>query len=260
MTQTVTSADGTAIAYEVLGEGPAVVLVPAAMNLRGSMTELAQALAPEGFTVVTYDRRARGESDDAAPLASWDLQREVEDIGALLGLVGGRAALFGSSSGCAVCLCAAASGADVSHLALWELPLPLGPADNGAAIGRLRELVEGGDRAGALEFYMRDMPPQWLEGAKNSPYWEPMQAMAPSLGYDQAALDWIQSEPLSDLLGKVTAPTLVMRGEEGLPIFAAAAEALQAAMPHVESTTVAGANHQWQTEAMVARLTSFFRS
>jgi len=264
MSQTVTSADGTPIAYELEGDvssgQPAVILVPAAMNLRGSMTDLGHALSVQGLTALTYDRRARGDSGDAAPLAAWDRQREIEDLAALLEVAGGHAALFGASSGCAVCLSAAASGLDVTHLALWEIPLSPGPSDGGAATGRLRALVAADDRAGALEFYMRDMPPEWLAGAKSSPFWEPMQAMAPSLGYDQAVLDWIRSAPLSQLLGDLRVPTMVLMGEETLPLFAAAAEALEAVLPHASSGTVAGAHHSWETDAMAGRLASFLRA
>jgi pimeloyl-ACP methyl ester carboxylesterase len=257
MTNTVTSRDGTSIAYDLEGDGPPVILVTAAMNVRGAGAELAGSLAREGFTAVNYDRRARGGSDDAAPLAEWDPRREVEDLEALLGVVGGPAALFGWSSGASLCLYAAAAGLDVTHLALFEIPLKLKPDDGAEQERRLRELVLAGDHAGAVEYYMRDMPREWLEGAKSSPYWEVMTAMAPSLGYDLAVVNWSESAPPAQLLADVGQPTLVMAGEQPLPLFTEAAQALEAAMPDARAATVKGRNHGWDNDAMTATLSEF---
>ena len=259
MSSTVTSRDGTSIAYDLWGEGPAVLLVTAALNLRGSAAELAASLAGRGFTTLTYDRRARGDSDDAAPLAEWDPRREVEDLEAVLGVVGGQASLFGWSSGASLCVYAAAAGLDVTRLALFEIPLTAGPVQDGGESRALRELILAGDRAGAVELYMKDMPPEWLEGAKNSPYWGAMTAMAPSLGYDLAAVNWTQSARPAELFGAIRQPTLVLAGEDPLPLFTNAAEALVAAMPTARAETVKGRNHGWDNEAMTAALAEFLR-
>lgn len=257
MTSIATSRDGTSIAYDLQGDGPAVILVTAALNLRGAGAELAASLAAEGYTTANYDRRARGESDDVAPLAEWDPRREVEDLEAMLGVVGGRAALFGWSSGASLCLYAAAAGLDVTRLALFEIPLPLEPGDDGAQARRLRERVVAGDHGGAVEFYMRDMPREWLEGAKSSPYWDAMTAIAPSLGYDLAVVNWTQSAPPTQLFAGIEQPTLVMSGQQPLPLFTAAADALVAAMPDARAQTVKGTNHGWDNEAMTATLVEF---
>jgi pimeloyl-ACP methyl ester carboxylesterase len=259
MPHTVSSADGTSIEYDIAGDGPAIVLVAAALNLRGSNDDLAASLATAGYTVLNYDRRGRGGSTDAAPLAEYDLDRELEDLSAVLDEIGGRAALFGSSSGAAVCLYAAAQGLPVSSLSLWEIPLSTEPTNVGADMKQLRALIVAGDAEGALEFYMRDMPPEWLAGAKTSPYWEGMKSMAASLGYDLAALEWAQSAPLPQLLGSVQVPTQVLTGQETLPLFPAAAEALANAMPNARSATIAGAHHGWDTQALVAQLSGFVR-
>jgi pimeloyl-ACP methyl ester carboxylesterase len=257
MTSTVTSRDGTSIAYDVQGDGPAVLLVTAALNVRGSAFELAASLANRGFTTIAYDRRARGDSDDAAPLADWDPQREVEDLQALLSVVGGHASLFGWSSGASLCLYAAAAGLDVTRLACFEIPLTAGPVDDGGESQSLRELILADDRAGAVELYMKDMPPEWLDGAKHSAYWRPMTAMAPSLGYDLAAVNWTQSAAPAELFGAIHQPTLVLVGEGPLPLFTEAAETLVAAMPAARLQSVKGTNHGWDTEAMTTALAQF---
>ena len=136
MTEFVTSADGTVIAFDRTGEGPPMILVGGATQFRAfdvTTIELAHQLAARGFTAVNYDRRGRGESTDTPPFA---IEREIEDIDALVAEVGGSAALYGSSSGAALCLWAAATGVAVTKLVLWEPPLSLpGEGDDGE-IGR----------------------------------------------------------------------------------------------------------------------------
>jgi pimeloyl-ACP methyl ester carboxylesterase len=119
---TVASPDGTTIAYDQSGEGPPVILVGAAFNDRQTTAPLAAALAPH-FTAVSYDRRGRGDSTDTAPYA---IEREVEDLGSLIGALGGSANAFGHSSGAALALEAAASGLAISGLAAFEPPEMLG--------------------------------------------------------------------------------------------------------------------------------------
>src|SRR5919205_1078129 len=119
---TVTSRDGTRIAFDQSGKGPALILVVGAFNDRATGASLAQSLEPH-FTVFNYDRRGRGESGDTAPYA---LEREIEDIDAVIGAAGGSAYLYGSSSGAALALKAAASGLPIRKLALWEPPFIVG--------------------------------------------------------------------------------------------------------------------------------------
>ena len=121
----VESQDGTTIAFDRSGEGPPVVLVCGGSVDRTSLAGLATLLDPD-FTVCNYDRRGRGLSGDTPPYA---VRREVEDISAVIAAAGGSAFLFGSSSGAALALEAAASGLPVTKLALWEPPFILDPAD-----------------------------------------------------------------------------------------------------------------------------------
>jgi pimeloyl-ACP methyl ester carboxylesterase len=114
-----------------------------------------------------------------------------------------------------------------------------------------------GDHGGAVERYMKDMPREWLEGAKASPYWAAMTAMAPSLGYDLAVVNWSQSAPPEQLFGGIRQPTLVMSGEDPLPLFTEAAATLEQAMPDAEERTVKGTNHRWDDAAMTDVLVEF---
>ncbi|HEX6756361.1 MAG TPA: alpha/beta fold hydrolase [Mycobacteriales bacterium] len=114
--ETVTSADGTTIAYDRLGEGPAVVLVSGGSVDRQSNAPLAELLAPD-FTVFNYDRRGRGPSGDAETYA---VEREFEDLAAAVAAAGGTAGVYGASSGAVLALRAAAAGVPMAGLALWS--------------------------------------------------------------------------------------------------------------------------------------------
>jgi len=258
MTKFVTSADGTRIAYDREGTGPPIILVAPAIQFRAfdpTTVELARQLAAAGFDVVNYDRRGRGESTDTLPFS---VDREVEDIAALIELVGGSAALFGSSSGGAVCLLAAASGLGVSKVVLWEVPLSLeGEGDGGEWLIGLQQRVAQGDRAAAVEFYMRDMPPEWLAAAKASPAWPVMKDIAPTLVYDAAALDRAQRRPWAQLLAPVSVPVQVIIGEQTLALFPPVADALVQALPRATQRRIAAADHGWDPAVMAAAIGEF---
>ena len=115
---TVTSSDGTTIAYDRSGEGPPLVLIGGALSDRAAAGSLAEALAPR-LTAIAYDRRGRGDSGDTAPYA---VEREIEDLEAIVAEAGGSAFVFGHSSGAALALEAAARGLPVTKLALYEPP------------------------------------------------------------------------------------------------------------------------------------------
>lgn len=252
MTQYVTSADGTRIAYDQVGQGPALIMVAAATQFRAfdpATVALSAALAERGLTVINYDRRGRGES----PATSFGLRRELEDIHALIEISGGVAALFGSSSGGSIALAAAASPLRISQLALWEVPL--GQTGAAETLAGLRELISAGDLDATQEYYMKDMPPAWLKAAKNSPIWPIMTAMSPSLEGDAESLAWAQSAPPSELYSGITQPTLVLVGERTLPIMTAAAHILATHLPDATVRTIAGADHAWDQATIVEELT-----
>jgi pimeloyl-ACP methyl ester carboxylesterase len=258
VTEYATSADGTRIAFDRYGSGPAVIFVPAAMQFRAfapQTGDLASALAAEGFTVVVYDRRGRGESVSPGPFT---LAGELADLRALIDAIGGRAALVGNSSGGAIALAAAAAGLPVTAVALWEVPLDPELGSEGAQfLAGLRERVEAGDQVGTIEFYMQDMPPEWLEGARRSPAWRVMTAISATLIPDAEALAWTQTAPYADLFGPIAVPVLAMYGTEALPLFPPAANAIAAAVPDGRVATVAGREHSWDRAEMTRALADF---
>ncbi|MEV7231119.1 MULTISPECIES: alpha/beta fold hydrolase [Polymorphospora] len=258
MTEFVTSADGTRIAFDVEGDGPPVILIGGAMQFRAfdpDTVQLAHRLAARGFTVVNYDRRGRGESGAGSVGA---LESEIDDLAALVGRVGGRAALYGSSSGAVIALWAAQAGVGATRLALWEAPLALeGQGDGGETLRGLRERIAAGDHEGAVEFFMRDMPPEWLAGSKAGPAWPVMVGIAPSLVADAAALTRAQEAPWARQWSAVDVPVLAIVGERTLPLFPPAAAALVAALPRARRVTVPGTDHGWQLDAMTDTLAGF---
>jgi pimeloyl-ACP methyl ester carboxylesterase len=261
MTEFVTSSDDTRIAYDRLGSGPSVILVGGAMQFRAfdpQTGQLAARLAERGFTVVNYDRRGRGESAGRGPYL---LDSEIADLRTLIAELGSPAALFGSSSGGAICLAAAAAGLPVSKLALWEVPL--GPelgTDGAEFLAGLQERIASGDEEATIAFYMRDMPPEWVEAARQGPAWPIMKAVSPSLAPDAEALAWTQSRPRAELWSSVQIPVLVLVGEETLPFFPAAAESIVTSVSDGRSARVPATNHSWELGPMVDVLAEFFAS
>jgi pimeloyl-ACP methyl ester carboxylesterase len=258
VTEYATSSDGTRIAFDRYGSGPAVIFVPAAIQFRAlspQTGDLAKSVADNGFTVVEYDRRGRGESASPGP---YTLAAELADLRALIDAVGGQAALVGNSSGGAIALAAAAGGLPVTAVALWEVPLgPEVGSDGAEFLAGLRERVDAGDEVGTIEFYMRDMPPEWLERAKRGPIWPVMTAISATLLPDAEALAWTQSAAHQDLFSSIDVPVLAMHGTQALPLFPAAAKAVVAAVPHGRVATVGGREHSWDRSEMAQALADF---
>ena len=258
MTEFTTSKDGNRIAYDRKGSGPAVILVAGAMQFRAfdpTTTAMAGLLAERGFTVIDFDRRGRGESQAPAPIT---LAQTIEDIAALIEVAGGEAALFGSSSGSAIALAAATAGLPITRLVLWEAPLnEEGGSDGAEFLDGLRQRIRAGEGDGTIEYFMKDMPPEWLQGAKSSPGWPTMVGMGPSLEPDSESLAWTQSAPRADLWKHVTQPTLVLVGEQTLPIMHPAADSIVAALPDARKRVIEAANHSWEPQAMAAEIASF---
>lgn len=182
----VTSKDGTSIAYERVGNGPAVILVDAAATFRGfgPMVPLADALAPD-LTVFRYDRRGRGDSTDTLPYA---VDREIEDLQALIEVAGGSAFGYGFSSGAVLALRAVASGLAIPRLALLEPPVATGdePEPEQDLGAELTTLVEAGRRRDALELFYTSIgvPADMTAGMQQDPAWPKLEALAHTLVYD----------------------------------------------------------------------------
>ncbi|TCM38630.1 alpha/beta fold hydrolase [Kribbella sp. VKM Ac-2568] len=210
--ENVISADGTSIAYDRLGDGPAVVLVCGGSVDRMSNAPLAALLAQD-YTVYNYDRRGRGDSGDAEV---YEVEREFEDLDAIFAVAGGSAHLYGTSSGAALALLATAAGRPVNRLALWEPPYILEgtrerpPADTASIY---REFVAAGRRDKAAEYFMAEvvgLPAEFVEMAKASPWWPAQEAIAHTLAYDATVMgDY--SVPV-EAIAAVIQPTQVLTG------------------------------------------------
>jgi hypothetical protein len=258
---TITSADGTTIGYEHAGRGPALVLVDGAMCYRGAgpMRPLA-ALLRETFTVYTYDRRGRGESSDTMPYA---VAREVEDLRAVITQAGGEAHVYGISSGAALALAAAAAGAGINRLALYEPPF-MAEVEDGARIKayteRLHELL-GAQRWGdAVALFMSHVgvPDQAVAGMRAQPFWATLEAIAPTLAYDDLVL--ADGHVPRHLTSAIAVPTLVLAGGSSPDGLQQAAKATADALPTGELRTLDGQTHDVAPDALAPLLVEFFGS
>ncbi len=240
--QTITSNDGTRLAAEVTGSGPAIVLVCGGSVDRGSNAGLAAVLATD-FTVWNFDRRGRGDSGDTAPYA---VEREIEDIEAVIAAAGGHAHLYGTSSGAGLALEAAAAGAAVDKLVLWEPPYNVDPAGRPPAdsVEQLDRMVAEGRRDDAATFFMVDMvglPAEFAAFARTQPWWAGQLAIAHTLAYDTRVMgDY--SVP-TEKAAKVTVPTLILTGGSSFALFRPTAEALVAALPDGRTAILDGQEH-----------------
>jgi len=258
--RTVRSRDGTTIAYDQLGEGQPLILVDGAFCSRtfGPMPKLAPLLA-QHFTVFTYDRRARGDSGDTAPYA---VEREIEDIDALIAAAGGSAFVYAISSGAALALTAASSGLKIEKLAVYEPPFMVGetghrpPADHQA---RLTQLIAAGRRGDAVTFYMKGiigMPSLLVAAFRLLPMWSKLKAVVPSLPYDAAVMGDF-SLP-TKRAASVTIPTLVISGEKSFPALRQAAARLAEVIPGAQSRTLARQTHNVSAKVLAPVLVEFF--
>ena len=250
--QTLTSADGTPIAYVHAGTGPAVVFATGAFNDHTTCADLA-ALLEGDHTVVTYDRRARGRSGDTAPYA---IEREIEDLAAVIDVAGGSAAVFGYSSGGNLALAAAAAGVPVTHLALYEVPFALGtlPARPADLPGRLTELIADGRPGDAVALFQTEgvgIPAAMVEQFRSSPGWASLVAIAQSTVYD-ATITSVLGVPTPAMCA-VDVPTVVITGAQTWPGLPESAAALAALLPHARHVVVpGGADHGIPPDATAA--------
>ncbi|GAA2593695.1 MULTISPECIES: alpha/beta fold hydrolase [Streptomyces] len=250
------SRDGTRVAYERTGRGPAVVLVSGAMSTGATMAPLAAELS-DRFDVTVYDRRGRGESGDTAPYA---VEREIEDLAALIEVVGGEAALYGMSSGGALVLRAAASGLPVRRVAVYEVPYAMEDAAAPAAAEyteRLAEALGQGRRGDAVELFLRrtGLGEEMIRGARQSPMWAGMESVAPSLAYDDAVMG--DGRVPASTIASVTAPLLVLAGGASDGWWHEAARAVADAAPDGTYSTVDGQTHRVEPGVLAPVLAEF---
>jgi pimeloyl-ACP methyl ester carboxylesterase len=256
---TVTSKDGTRIAYDKVGNGPVVILVLGALNSRRSGARLAKLLASR-FTVIGYDRRGRGDSTDTAPYSP---QREVEDVAALIDAVGGPVYLYGHSSGAAIALQAAFMlRKQVRKLTIYEAPYALDAPARKAAQDydrKLEKLLASKSDGDAVALFIKavGVSDKQIQAIKKMPTWRGLVSMAPTLAYESAVLGKGHSLPTALLAGN-TAPTLVMHGGAGAPSMRDAAKALSQAIPNAQLRTLAGQTHGVRPKVLAPVLAEFF--
>ncbi len=262
MSASVRSADGTIIAFDRSGAGPALVLVGGALSDRQAAVGLAALLAPT-FTVFAYDRRGRGDSGDTPPYA---VEREIEDLAALIEGAGGSAFLFGHSSGAALALEAVAGGLPVPRLALYEPPFivdssrPPVPDDY---VRHLQELVAADRRGDAVAYFMIEgvgVPPEMVEQMRQAPMWPGLEALAHTIAYDGMVMgDQMAGRPLPPSWASASrVPTLLMDGGNSPAWARNAVEALAAILPRAERRTLEGQDHGAAPEVLAPVLEAFF--
>lgn len=254
----VRSQDGTAIAFDRVGEGPPIILVLGAFNDRATGAPLAAALQ-DRFSVVTYDRRGRGDSGDIPPYA---VEREVEDLEAIIDEVGGSAAVFGYSSGAVLSLMAAARRLAITRLALYDLPL----SAEGARIERpedlatrLAGLVEADRRGDAVALFQTQgvgLPADVVDQVRQAPFWPALEAMAHTLIYETEIVG-DGSLPV-DLAASVAVPTLAIAGGESFPFMRETPLALATIMPDARACVLEGQSHDIVPHALAPVLEEFF--
>jgi len=255
--RTTTSADGTTIAFDQEGHGPAIIMVVGAFNTRRTTAPLA-AVLQDRFKVINYDRRGRGDSEDTPPYA---VEREIDDIEALIAEAGGSAAVFGYSSGATLALRGAAHGLAISKLVLYDAPFlvddsyPPPPAD---FADQLAELISAGRRGDAVELYQRvavGIPEEVIVQMRHAPFRPAMEAIAHTLVYDVKITGDLTLP--TELLSKISTPTLVIHGEKSPPIMHGAARELAAQLPDATSQMLQGEGHDISPEATGTLLAEF---
>jgi pimeloyl-ACP methyl ester carboxylesterase len=257
MTDFVTTQQGDRIAYDFRGEGPGLIFVAGAGPYRAVdsiTTETAERAADQGLTTIVYDRIGRGESPAEGPIT---LDREFAALSALIEVAGGKAVLCGHSSGCSISLAAASAGLPVAGLALWEAPLAPGNAEWAAEVIRR---LDANELLGALEYYMKDMPPEWLEGARRSPAFPQMVAQVVAQRPDAESLAWADSAPYSEVFSGIRIPTVAMVGAQTFPLMHEAADAIVGAISGATQLVMPGANHSWEPVPMAAELVAFTKA
>jgi len=261
------SADGTVIAFDAWGEGEPLIIIDGATAypaINPLNAELGQLLSGE-FRTYAYDRRGRGDSTDTAPYA---IEREIEDLAALIEVAGAPATVFGWSSGAVLALDAAVAGLPIKRLALFEPPFvvddsrPPLPADY---VARLDAAVAAGRPGDAAAIFMTDAagaPPEAVDGIRQSDFWPVMEAVAPTIAYDGRIMGTTMSgNPLPrDRWATVTVPALVMHGTGTFPSIISGARALADLLPTATLLPVEGEQHSAPAPVLATALRGFVRA
>ncbi|WP_426515360.1 alpha/beta fold hydrolase [Diaminobutyricibacter sp. McL0618] len=260
VTETTTSADGTTIAFERTGTGPALVQVDGALCHRafGPSRPLAATLADQ-YTVFSYDRRGRGESGNTLP---YNPQREIEDLQAVMAAAGGDVYVYGSSSGAGLALQAAAAGVRMRRLATYEAPYVAARWKDPSVdhLAHMKALIAEDRRGAAVSYFLVPMvgAPAFVPVMMRAmpKVWNQMKAVAPTLPYDLEVMGTFTA-PV-DRFAAITVPTLVMVGGKAPQPMRAAQDAVATAIPGSQFAVLEGQTHQVSEKAIAPQLRSFF--
>lgn len=255
----ITSQDGTIIAYDKKGNGPVLILVLGALNRRSQGKKLTELLS-EKFTVVSYDRRGRGDSSDTLPYRT---DKEVEDLEVLIDELGGSAYLYGHSSGCVLALLAAKElDSKVAGLVLYELPYNADPSAQAASEAyrkKLKQLLDEDKHGDAVALFVKSVgvTDKQIAAMERLPMWKGLTAMAPTLAYDTVEL----MEQYPDLDTKsIDQKTLVMYGAKSPEFMGKTAKKLSETMPHAQLRSLDGQSHDVKADVLAPVLAEFLAS
>jgi pimeloyl-ACP methyl ester carboxylesterase len=262
--QEIASNDGTKIAYDKTGQGPVVILVTGATGTRnGHMAQLANLLSGD-LTVINYDRRGRGDSGDTKP---YSLLKETQDIEALIDSAGGSACLFGISSGGALVLETAANlGDKIKKIAVYEVPYD--DSEPGIKLwtdyrADLAAALNKNDRGLAVTLFMKmGVPEPMIENMRQSPMWQSMEALAPTLEYDAEALGDMRTVP-TDKLSSISAQALIIEGgasSETMPFMKTSADLMAKSITNAQRLTLPDQRHDVDPAVLAPALLDFFKS
>ncbi|MEZ4657830.1 MAG: alpha/beta hydrolase [Caldilineaceae bacterium] len=263
----VISKDGTSIAYDRVGDGPALIHVLGATATRGLAAQQGDLEGDTPFTTYVYDRRGRGDSGDSPDTPTHAVEREIDDLEAVIDAAGGAAFVFGHSSGAVLALRAAAKlGDKIKKLALYEPPFILDdsrPSIPDDYVTHLRKLIADGQPEAALEYFMTvavGIPAEYIGGMKQAPFWASSVAVAHTISYDGEIMgDTMYGDPasLAEFAG-ITTPTLVMVGSASPPYQQNAVETLAKILPNAQYRSMAGQDHGIAPEVLNPALIEFF--
>ena len=255
----VISKDGTPIAFDQSGQGPPIILVVGVFNDSSTGAPLAAQLS-EHFTVFNYDRRGRGMSGDTAPYA---IEREIDDIDALITEAGGSASVFGYSSGAILVLMAAARGLTITKMALYDPPFMVDAESSRRfkdLVGQLAALIASDRRGEAVELFQTKalgMPADVVAQLRQAPFWPALEDVAHTLVYESTILGDMPT--LAERMGAIPVSTLVISGGEVQPRMLHAAQAVADALPNADYHSLSGQTHDIIPEVLAPVLEEFFK-